>query len=61
MEIALFLLAVIAVAIGVLLWSRRDRNTDDPGTDPEAHPDLGTEGPPRRSHPGPVRSHPWGV
>lgn len=52
MEIALVLLVVIAIPIGLLLWTRRDGNPGDPANDPQRHKDIGQGSPPLHSHPG---------
>lgn len=54
MEFAILFLVVIAVPIGLLLWTRRNKNLGDPRTDPLAHRNLGSgnAGPPRHAQAG---------
>ncbi|HEU4913378.1 MAG TPA: hypothetical protein VFV76_15925 [Actinomycetes bacterium] len=57
MELLITLAVIIAVPIGLLLWTRRDRRDGETGTDPHGHLDLGAKsGPPEHT-----RDHDYGA
>ena len=55
MELALLLIVMIGVPVVALVWTRRGRSGGAPGTDPQAHRDIGTAGPPQHA-----RGPEWG-
>ena len=55
MELALVLVLMVAVPVIALVWTRRGRGDGEPGTDPQAHRDIGAGG-----HPEHARGSEWG-
>ncbi len=49
MELALVLVVMVAVPVVALVWTRRGRGDGEPGTDPQAHRDIGAGGPPQHA------------
>ena len=48
MKIFIFLLVVIAIPVGLIIWQRRG-NDGVVGHDPHAHKDIGSGGPPNQT------------
>ena len=49
MELALVLVAMVAVPVMALVWTRRGRSDSPSGTDAQAHRDIGAGGPPQHA------------